>query len=174
MKKKTFKLFAETDLDKIFKSEDKIFIREIKNEFAKKSLNINEKELIAKYYKEYYFKPLKIDFSNMKESQYVDKKLNMLFYVYCIPFRGSPDLLKYNPITGISGWTLNAYLEEDYLCFEKKTYLKNSEDFTEEVDEIIEVIKEETIKINKDVEEYNFYLKNIIKKTIKEKIKSKK
>lgn len=168
MKKKTFRIFAEADLGKIFKSEERILMRKIKNEFTKKPLKINKKELIEKYYKEHYFKPLKIDFSNIKKSQYIDKKLNMLFYIYHIPFTGSTDLLKYNPSTGISGWTLRVYLKEDYFCFEKKTYVKNSEDFKDEIDVIMEVIKEEAIKIKKDVENYNVYIKNLIENTIKE------
>jgi len=47
MKKKTFRIFAEADLGKIFKSEERILMRKIKNEFTKKPLKINKKELIV-------------------------------------------------------------------------------------------------------------------------------
>ena len=174
MGKMTFDLFAEANLDKIFKIEEELVMLGIKNELVKKPPNINEKELIEKYYNEHHFEPLKIDFNNMEASQYIDKKSKMMFYVYCLPFTGDRDLLKYNPSTGIMGWTIKVFLKGNHFCFEKETYAKNPENFKGEIDETIEVIREEIIKIKKDVEEYNVHLMEYIKKIIKEGMKGRK
>ena len=160
MKKKIFKLFSGTDLSNILKAEEKILKNKIKKVINK---NLKDRrEIIESYYKEHYLEPLEFDFNNINKSQYIDRKINMLFNVYCVPFKGDPELLRYNPSGGISGWTLKVYERPGNICFEKETFVNHPEDFKEEIEEIIFVIKEEVEKINRDLKEYNEIIKSYI------------
>ena len=123
--------------------------------------------LVAELYKEYHFEPILVDIDKMRKSRFIDKKSNMLVIAYCIPFRGNPEILQYNPTNGIIGWTLDVYLNDNFICFEKETYIKGSPDFKDEINEVIEVIKEETAKINKDVDDFNKGLKSDIENILK-------
>lgn len=168
MHKKTFKLFAGFDLKKILNIENKIIKKEIEKELENRILNNAKNEIIDYYYKKYHFEPILINIDKMRESRLIDKKSNMLVLECCIPFKGNPEILQYSPTNGIIGWTLDVYLNGSFFCFEKETYIKGSPDFKDEINEVLEVIKEETAKINKDVDDFNkglkSYIENILKK----------
>jgi hypothetical protein len=170
LQKKTFKLFKDVELKNILKIDKNLMKNEIEAELKDKILNISENEISEKYYRRYHYEPLIVNVDKISKSKNIDKKLKMLIHTFCIPFTGNPDYLQFSSTLGIIGWTLNVYLKKNCFCFEKKTYISSQEDFKEEIEEVVGVIRQETEKINMDIENYNLELINFIKKILKDKM----
>jgi hypothetical protein len=168
LQKKTFKLFADIELREKLKINKNLIKNEIESELKDKIINTSENEIVESYYRKYHHESLIIDVDKISKSKKIDKKLKMLIYTFCIPFTAHPDFLRLSPTQGIIGWSLNVYLNKNCFCFEKKTYISSEEDFKEEIEEVVDVIRQEAEKINMDIESYNLELPNFIKKILKD------
>lgn len=162
MEKKYFKLFQKYDTYQVFETRKKLLMKQVKT----RDSIIDKETLKKKYFDEFSFKPLEIDFKNMKRLKTFDRKRKLLFYIYYLPYRGTPDLLQFNASNGISGWTLRVLANDRVLCFKKMTFMKNPEDYSEEIKTIKKVIEEETKKINTDVKYFNHDISKIIEMSL--------
>ena len=185
MSKKEFNLFSEGELSDLFKAEKKVLSNELIRESAMQSTKSDDKKTIEHYFNEHKFEPINIDFDHQKREQYIDKYSRYfkhkkrvifnggkrLFILYKFPFAGDSALLHYTPVGGVRNWSEKVFIENDFIGFEKVTYAHSTEDYQEEIDEVIRIIKNEVMLINNQVLNYNDSLKDYIKEIISAKEK---
>ncbi|MCJ7666478.1 MAG: hypothetical protein MUO59_07065 [Actinobacteria bacterium] len=178
MSEKEFNLFSEEGLSSLFKAEKKIIQNKIQKESSKKMTNKGKEKIIEHYFNKHKFKPISIDFTKQKKEEYISKYSKylksrkvlgageMLFISYMFPFTGDPILLHHIPIGGIRGWTIKVFIKDNLIGFEKETFIRSKEDYKEEIDGVIMVIKNEIKLLNSQTIDYNDSLKDYISKLI--------
>ncbi len=182
MSEKEFKLFSEGELSDFFKAEKTVISHEINKEPLRK-ITTGRKKLINSYYNRHSFEPVFIDFNrlvkerynspiskNFKSQRSLHNKTQWAFLVFMLPLTGDPILLHYTPTNGIRNWTKKIFIKDNYLGFEKRTYLHSTGEFKEEIDEVLEVLKNETELINNETINYNSSLKKYINKLISQRV----
>ncbi len=175
---KEFNLFSEGELSDLFRTEKKIISDKILKKPLPKTRSGKEK-LAEQYFKKHHFEPLSINFDRIRKEKYISKAskylknpkriVNMekvLFITYRFPFKGNSTLLHYIPAGGIRNWTERVFISHNSIGFEKVTYIHSKEDFHQEIEEVLGVIKKEIGLINNQIKNYNESLKDYINKLI--------
>jgi hypothetical protein len=182
MPEEEFNLFSKSDLFDIFNTEKKILSKEIYRNLKEDLKKKAKKDLIERYFNEHKFRPVKIDFKNLKKEKYISshskylrkkkrifRAREMSFITYIFPIEGDLNLLNYKPLGKLRKWTVRVFIKDKTIGFEKMTYVNNTDDYKEEVDVVIRVIKNQLELINNQIENYNRSLRNYIKELIESK-----
>jgi hypothetical protein len=165
-----FKIFAESNLNDYFMSNNGILQKHIEQEKDNYILNVNEYE-----YKQFlnnkftimkpelyfegtcisdYEKPIPAEYFPPGYIVYSGKSYPKQVIVYHIPISGNIEVLKFRPNT-FSHNLLKVFIEERCLCFEIINFNNNPEDIKTKAQSSINFIKNMLDNLIRDIDSYN-------------------
>jgi TIR domain len=182
--RETFTAFSKSSLSSVLGESIRIAQHEIVNEATSNFMRMSEADYVAHMLKRFKVEPFEVtlgefehdvelrqirgsDFPpdwNVEPTRYYQRSV----YVFFIPFKGNPDLLRYEPST-LHLWQPEMFVEGNYIGFEVLSFRDDAEEIEKARKDWFHLLEQQLINTNRDVTEYNQRLRQAVEAAVKEK-----